>query len=265
MSKMPCLIIVDNRIEAREAIRVYMERNGYEVQVAPNTCHLGASQDNWRCDLVILTLGQHLRADVSIVARLTAVSRVPVIVLNDSGDASDRAAGLEMGADDFMSGPIDLRELLARVRSVLRRSEVERPEAVPDLAKNRLLSISPASLPDATGQILPLGAVSLDVSRCKVIGHDGQETKLTVMERDLLKVFARNPNRVLSRQILLDLAHCRDEEPFDRSIDIRITRIRRKIEADPAKPQLIRTVRGSGYMFVPPSSAGQEVLVHHRH
>jgi two-component system phosphate regulon response regulator OmpR len=94
------------------------------------------------------------------------------------------------------------------------------------------------------------------MARCRVIDPDGNETKLTTMERDLLDVFARHPNRVLTRQQLLDLAHCREEEPFDRSIDIRVTRIRRKIEPNPARPQMIRTVRGSGYMFVPPAFGG---------
>jgi DNA-binding response OmpR family regulator len=140
-----------------------------------------------------------------------------------------------MGADDYIGKPFDLRELLARVRTVLRR----RADAETRLAK--------APAPSDT---LRLGHWRLDLDAHKLMGKDGMELRLTAMEFDLLHAFARHPNRVLSRDQLLQLAHRRDWEPFDRSIDIRVTRLRKKIERDPAKPEIIKTIRGTGYMYV---------------
>jgi two-component system phosphate regulon response regulator OmpR len=152
----------------------------------------------------------------------------------------DRIVGLAMGADDYLAKPVDMRELLARIRAVLRRAPAERAAA----AEER---------PAPTHRVR-LGACELDLDAHKLFDADGAEVPITSMEFDLLKAFAEHPNRVLSRDQLLDLAHNKDWEPFDRSIDIRIARLRRKIEADPAKPQVIKTVRGAGYIFVPSGS-----------
>jgi len=151
----------------------------------------------------------------------------------------DRVVGLELGADDYLTKPFDLRELRARLRTILRRRATA---AAPQAA------VAP---PPAGKQQISFGAVTLDVEMRTLRRPDGSELPLTAMEFDLLQAFAANPNRVLTRDRLLDLAHRGGSDPFDRSIDIRVTRIRKKIEADPANPVVIKTVRGAGYMFVP--------------
>jgi DNA-binding response OmpR family regulator len=155
------------------------------------------------------------------------------------GEVIDRVVGLELGADDYITKPFDLRELRARIRTVLRRAG----------------SSTAAAQPTRNGrQLVSFGIKSLDLSARCLVDANGREEKLTAMEFDLLQAFARNPNRVLTRDQLLDLAHQRGMDAFDRSIDIRVTRIRRKIEEQPDKPQIIKTVRGSGYIFLPPKS-----------
>jgi two-component system phosphate regulon response regulator OmpR len=157
-------------------------------------------------------------------------------MLTGSGDTVDRIVGLEMGADDYLAKPVDLRELLARVKSVLRRAQQPSEDEA-----------APAA---AAGQKVRMGTCMLDLAAHRLYDAAGQEVALTSMEFDLLKAFAQHPNRVLSRDQLLDLAHNRESDVFDRSIDVRITRIRKKIEIDPEKPQVLKTVRGAGYMFV---------------
>jgi len=147
----------------------------------------------------------------------------------------DRVVGLEVGADDYLTKPFDLRELRARIRAVLRRG-----------------GSMPAAAPAADESRVSFGKVFLDLDGHCLIDREGVEQRLTASEYELLFAFAKNPNRVMSRERLLDTGCCRDDEPFDRSIDIRITRIRKKVEVDAAKPQVIKTVRGAGYIYVPP-------------
>ena len=156
-----------------------------------------------------------------------------IIMLTASGGVVDRVVGLELGADDYIAKPFDPRELLARIKSVLRR-------------------VKPA-LPDASAErrTLRFGRHLLDLEARKLFALDGREVAVTAMEFDLLEAFARNPNRVLSRDRLLDLAHRGTNDPFDRSIDTRVARLRQKIEPHPGRPHTIKTVRGVGYMFVP--------------
>jgi len=171
---------------------------------------------------------------------------VPIIMLTATASAIDRVVGLELGADDYLAKPCELRELLARVRSVLRRSgaaPVQPPVAQPQPAP------APAPAPDR-GRVR-FGTKWLDHEAQALRDDEGNEHTLTASEYGLLKVFAANPKRVLSRDRLLELANARDAEAFDRAIDIRIMRIRRKIEPDPARPSVIRTVRGGGYLFSP--------------
>jgi DNA-binding response OmpR family regulator len=163
-------------------------------------------------------------------------------MLTAADDVVDRVVGLELGADDYVIKPFDLRELRARIQAVLRRN-------------NRQVPPSPTPLQEKSSTAtVQFGDFQLDIDARRLLQPDGEQLELTAMEFDLLVAFARNPNRVLSRERLLDIAHNRDTEPFDRSIDVRIARIRRKVERDPAKPQLIKTMRGAGYMFVPASS-----------
>jgi len=167
---------------------------------------------------------------------------VGIVMVTGASDVVDRVAGLEVGADDYVTKPFDLRELRARIKSVMRRRErpadaAARPSAAPPV-------------PSVPARV-PVGSGSLDLGARALFDADGAEVPLTAMEFDLLRVFVERPRQVLSRDQLLSLTRNREWEPFDRSIDIRIARLRRKIEPDPERPQTIRTVRGAGYMFVP--------------
>jgi two-component system phosphate regulon response regulator OmpR len=163
---------------------------------------------------------------------------VGIIMVTAADGVVDRVVGLEVGADDYIAKPFDPRELRARLKSVLRR--LKGPDAgAPQAAASRAQ--------------VRIGRCTLDLDSRQLFGADGAEIAITAMEFDLLKAFVDNPNRVLSRDRLLTLTRNREWEPFDRSIDIRIARLRRKIEADPDNPLAIRTVRGAGYMFVPPA------------
>jgi DNA-binding response OmpR family regulator len=161
---------------------------------------------------------------------------VPIIMLTGTAGAIDRIVGLELGADDYLAKPCELRELLARIRSVLRRSAAT--TATEPAVPRRQAAVR-------------FGTKWLDLAAQVLRDDGGNEYPLAGSEFALLKVFAENPKRVLSREQLLDLANARDREAFDRAIDVRITRLRRKIEPDPAHPSVIRTVRGAGYVFSP--------------
>lgn len=164
----------------------------------------------------------------------------PVIMLTAAGEVVDRVVGLELGADDYLVKPADLRELAARIKAVLRRRA---PLPVP--------ASEGAELPELGRTLFPFGKAWLDLEAARLTDADGREIPLTAMEYNLLKLFARNRGRVLNRDQILEGAHDRSWDPFDRSIDIRISRIRRKIEANPQKPEVIRTVRGVGYIYDP--------------
>jgi DNA-binding response OmpR family regulator len=167
---------------------------------------------------------------------------VPIIMLTATASAIDRVVGLELGADDYLAKPCELRELLARIRSVLRRSAGQPAPPQPRAT---------APPPAAERARVRFGTKWLDHDAQALRDDEGNEHPLTASEYGLLKVFAANPKRVLSRDRLLELANARDAEAFDRAIDLRIMRIRRKIEPDPAHPSVIRTIRGGGYLFSP--------------
>jgi DNA-binding response OmpR family regulator len=232
----PEILVVDDEPGLREMVGEYLAKHGFGVRVAEGGGEMAALLDKKAADLVILDVNMPGEDGLTLARRLREHSDVCIIMLTAAGETVDRVVGLEMGADDYIGKPFDLRELLARVRTVLRR---------------RAHVTALASSAEAPTNRVRFGRWVLDLDAHKLIGPDGNELKLTSMEFDLLQAFARHPNKVLSRDQLLDLAHRRDWEPFDRSIDIRITRIRRKIESDPAKPQIIKTIRGTGYMYVP--------------
>jgi len=175
---------------------------------------------------------------LTILRRLRSERDVVVIMLTAAGEIVDKIVGLEMGADDYLAKPVDLRELEARLKAVLRRAVPE-----PKLA----------NLPDgpAVAEMIGFEGFKLDLQGAKLLDSDDQEIPLTAMEFRLLRVFVENRGRVLNRDQLLELAHDRGWDPFDRSIDIRISRLRRKIEKNPSKPEMLRTVRGIGYVFDP--------------
>jgi DNA-binding response OmpR family regulator len=190
----------------------------------------------------VLDLNMPEEDGLSIIRDLKQRTSVPIIMLTATASAIDRVVGLELGADDYLAKPCELRELLARVRSVLRRSAgSQQPAAAP--------APTPQPVPDRSR--VRFGTKWLDHDAQALRDDEGNEHPLTASEYGLLKVFAANPKRVLSRDRLLELANARDAEAFDRAIDLRIMRIRRKIEPDPAHPSVIRTVRGGGYLFSP--------------
>ena len=229
------ILVVDDEVDLREMVAEYLARHGFQVRTAMDGEGMAARLQEKSADLVILDINMPGEDGLTLARRLREHSDVCIMMLTAAGEIVDRVVGLEMGADDYIAKPFDLRELLARVRTVLRRR-----------ADADARSARPEPLPDT----LWFGNWLLDLGAHKLIAEDGGELRLTSMEFDLLHAFARHPNKVLSRNQLLDLAHRRDWEPFDRSIDIRVARLRKKIERDPAKPQIIKTIPGAGYMYV---------------
>ncbi len=214
----------------------YLRMHGFRATLCDGGASLRTAFANEAPDLIVLDLNMPEEDGLSIVRDLKRRSSVPVIMLTATASAIDRVVGLELGADDYVAKPCELRELVARIRSVLRRSQST--AAAPATAESK-------------NKVVRFGTKWLDVDGRLLRDDDGVEHPLTASEFNLLKAFADNPKRVLTRERLLDLANARDPDAFDRAIDIRITRIRRKIEPDPAHPNVIRTVRGAGYVFSP--------------
>jgi two-component system, OmpR family, response regulator len=241
MSGAQHIYVVDDEAPAREMVGDYLKLHGFEVTLCDGGKSLREAIAKQAPDLIILDLNMPEEDGLSIVRALKQHGAVPIIMLTATASPIDRVVGLELGADDYLAKPCELRELLARVRSVLRRSIAVQPAATKNAAE-------PASAP------IRFGTKWLDVNAQVLRDQEGNEHPLVSSEFALLKAFAENPKRVLSRERLLDLAEARDREAFDRAIDVRITRIRRKIEPDPAHPTVIRTVRGAGYLFSPDGS-----------
>jgi DNA-binding response OmpR family regulator len=233
MTRVPHIVVVDDEPDVRESLAEYLALQGFhvtEADGAPALRRIVAGTEP--VDLVLLDLRMPGEDGLSLARWLREHAKAGVIMITGSSDTVDRIAGLEVGADDYIAKPFDLREVLARVRSVIRRVAA--------------MPAEPAKVEEVR-----FGRFILDLAANRLATDSGETVVLTSMEFDLLKAFATHPNRVLSRDQLLDLAHGRSSEPFDRSIDIRITRLRRKIEADPDTPQIIKTVRGAGYIFDP--------------
>jgi DNA-binding response OmpR family regulator len=223
------LIVEDDR-EVRETVAEYLGSHGYEVREAADGAAMRKLLGDGIPELVLLDVRLPGEDGLSLARWLRERHEVCIIMVTAAGEVIDRVVGLEVGADDYIGKPFDLRELLARVKSVLRRSATPK-----NTASRRVL----------------FGNCQLDLDRHQLLGAGGEDIALTAMEFDLLRAFAEHPNRVLSRDQLLTLTRNREWEPFDRSIDIRIARLRRKIEDDPDNPKTIKTIRGSGYIFIP--------------
>jgi two-component system phosphate regulon response regulator OmpR len=228
------ILIVDDDAEIRESTGEYLAGHGFGTALAADGAAMRAAIAERRPDLVLLDLNLPGEDGLTLTRWLRAHHDVPIIMVTGAGEVVDRVVGLEVGADDYIAKPFDPRELRARVNSVLRRAR-ERPVAGQAAAATRKVKV---------------GRCTLDLDTHQLVDPLGAELPLTGMEFDLLRVFVEHANRVLSRDQLLTLTRNREWEPFDRSIDIRIARLRRKIELDPGKPAAIRTVRGAGYMFV---------------
>jgi DNA-binding response OmpR family regulator len=228
------IVVVDDEPAAREMVGDYLRMHGFGVTLCDGGASLRDAIGKVQADLIVLDLNMPEEDGLSIVRDLKTRSSVPVIMLTATASAIDRVVGLELGADDYIAKPCELRELVARIRSVLRRA-----------------ATASLQTPGPAGKTVRFGTKWLDLEGHRLRDAEGREQTLTRSEFDLLKAFADNPKRVLSRERLLDLADARDPDAFDRAIDVRITRIRKKIEPDPTHPRFICTVRGAGYVFRP--------------
>ncbi|MDA4845723.1 response regulator [Hoeflea sp. E7-10] len=227
------LLICDDELEVREMVHEYLCKRGFNVSKASSSDELRAIMASNRIDLIILDINMPREDGLTTLRSLRIEDQTPVVMLTAAGEVVDRIIGLEMGADDYLGKPVDLRELEARVKAVLRRKSTDAPvkQEKPGTAR--------------------FGDYELDIEAAKMRDADGGEVPLTAMEFNLLKAFAENKGRVLNRDQILEQAHDRSWDPFDRSIDIRISRLRRKIERNPEKPSVIKTVRGIGYVYDP--------------
>ena len=237
MSSSQHIIVVDDEVAAREMVGDYLKMHGFDVTLCDGGTSLRTVMAEVSPDLIVLDLNMPEEDGLSIVRDLKSRSSVPIIMLTATASPIDRVVGLELGADDYVPKPCELRELVARIRSVLRRGGAPAPSAG-----------APAETPTKT---IRMGIRWFDLDTHRLRDDAGGEQVLTKSEYALLRAFADHPKRVLSRDRLLDLADARDPDAFDRSIDVRINRIRKKIEPDPAQPRYIRTVRGLGYVFRP--------------
>ena len=226
------VVVVDDDEDVRSTVAEYLRRNGLSVTEADGGAALREIMGARPIDLALLDINMPGDDGLTLAREIRASGDAGIIMLTAKSDDIDRIVGLEIGADDYVTKPFNPRELLARVRSVLRRASRGGETAT-------------------MGREVQMGKCRLNLDTRRLYEADGTEVPLTAMEFDLLKCFAEHPRRVLSRDRLLDLAHNKEMEAFDRSIDTRITRIRRKIEHDPAKPECLKTVRGAGYVFNP--------------
>ena len=240
MTQSQHIMIVDDEAPAREMVGDYLKMHGFTVTLCDGGKSLRAAIAGSMPDLVVLDLNMPEEDGLSIIRDLKSRINVPVIMLTATASPIDRVVGLELGADDYVAKPCELRELMARIRSVLRRS-----------APVKVVAAETAAAKSDKDQLVRFGTKWLDLEAQALRDDEGNEHPLTASEFGLLKVFAANPKRVLSRERLLELANARDAEAFDRAVDLRIMRIRRKIEPDPTKPAVIRTIRGGGYLFSP--------------
>ena len=230
------ILVVDDDPEIRRLLTQYLEKNGYRVTAVAEGTGMRMTLERTRIDLIVLDLmlpgmdGLELCRDLR--ARSTASAKIPIIMLTARGDEMDRVLGLEMGADDYLAKPFSARELLARIKVVLRR--------VRDLPADPL-----AEDPER----LAFNGWTLDTRTQHLVSPDGLVVPLSQAEIRLLQTLLRHPNRVLSRDQLLDLTQGREARPFDRSIDVLIGRLRRHLGDDAREPELIKTVRGLGYML----------------
>jgi two-component system, OmpR family, response regulator len=240
MAEAGSILVVDDDSALRTMLVEYLVSHGYVVAEAEDGATMRRELERAVPDVVLLDLRLPREDGLALARHLREHYEVGIIMVTGSGEVVDRIVGLEVGADDYVSKPFDPRELLARIKSVMRRTQARSAPAA-----------SAGAAAAQAREWIALGGCRLDLASRQLHGPDEREIPLTSMEFDLLRVFAENPGKALSRDRLLTLTRNREWDPYDRSIDIRIARLRRKIEPDPAHPRLIRTVRGVGYIFTP--------------
>lgn len=234
MDTSPHILVVDDDREIRDLLSRFLVKHGLRVTAAKDAADAERCLNGKSIDLMVLDLMMPGEDGLSLTRRLRGQGlAVPIVMLTAMGEDTDRIVGLEMGADDYLAKPFNPRELLARIKAVLRRVQV-----------------APARAADQVGGArVRFADWTLDLATRDLTGPDGVVVALSAGEFDLLKAFVEHPRRVLSRDLLLDLARGRDAVPFDRSIDIQVSRLRRKLGDDAKEPQIIKTVRGGGYLF----------------
>ena len=231
MSNEPHIVVVDDHRDIRDLVGAYLSQHGFRVSVAENGVALRKVLERGAADLIILDIMMPGEDGLSVCRQLRGSSELPIIFLTAMADDTDRIIGLELGADDYLVKPFNPRELLARVRAVLRRTASNTP-AAKDVPKN---------------QVIDFHGWRLHVRRRELQSSDGLGVALSTAEFRLLKVFLDHPHSVLTRDELLDLTVGRTADPFDRSIDNQVSRLRKKIEPDPKNPIIIQTHWGGGY------------------
>lgn len=236
MSESGHILVVDDQQEICDLVREYLSDEGFRVTTANDGAAMREAMGRDSVDLVILDLVLRGEDGLQLARELRSQSDIGIIMLTGRGETVDRIIGLEMGADDYLSKPFHLRELLARVRSVLRRGATRAGEKSGAAARARV----------------KFAGWLLDLASRELLSPSGEDVRLTTGEFELLAAFVNHANQVLSRDRLLDLSRHREAGPFDRTIDVQVGRLRRKLEDDPKNPTMIKTVRGGGYIFTPP-------------
>ncbi len=232
------VLVVDDEPELRSLLSEYFGRHGFAVRTAPDAAAARLAIAEALPDLAILDVNMPGENGLSLARWLRdAHPRVGLVMLTTAGESVDRVVGLELGADDYIPKPFEMRELLARVRAVTRRLKLSQPVVTAAAAVN--------------ARRVQFGACQLDLDERRLFSADSTEIEISAAEFDLLALFARNPNRPLNRDQIMEQAHNRGWDVFDRSIDLRVMRLRRKIETNPDKPEVLKTVRNVGYVFVP--------------
>lgn len=227
------MLIVDDDCEIRDLTARFLRDHGFRTSVAANGREMDAALIGGRFNIIVLDLMMPGEDGLAICQRLRSSSSLPIIMLTALGEETDRIVGLELGADDYLAKPFNPRELLARIKAVLRRSRTS----------TRVESAAGA------GKTLKFLGWSLSLTGRELRDPSGTLVTLTSGEFELLAALAERPHRVLSRDQLLDLTRGRDSIPYDRSVDVQLSRLRRKVESDPRHPTLIKTVRNGGYVF----------------
>lgn len=232
------ILVVDDDPRLRELLRRYLSEHGFNVQAVEDAAAMDRLWQRQRFDALVLDLMLPGEDGLSILKRLREGSdNTPIVMLTAKGEDVDRIAGLDLGADDYLPKPFNPRELVARLRAVLRRKE---PDENPDA-------------PQAGGKSIAFGGFVLDLAR-RTLAKDDEPVELTSGEFALLKVFANHPKLPLSREKLMALARGKEFTAYDRSLDVQISRLRKLIEPNPAKPRYLQTVWGLGYVFIPDES-----------
>ncbi len=247
------ILIVDDDIQIQQLLMRYLTEQGYSVDAVGD----GKDMNHWleknQADLIILDLMLPGEDGLSLARHIRNKNTTPIIILSARGDEMDKIIGLEVGADDYLSKPFNPRELLARIRAVLRRGC---SQAVPnDHVENSASNQNTPS--ESSDTLIHFGDFTLNVDN-RILMRAEDEIDLTSGEMSLLIIFATRPRRVLNRDQLMDSLNAGDAEPFDRSIDVRITRLRRKLDDSGSKPRFIRTVWGQGYRFTPDDHQHEE-------